>query len=197
MLAAPERLPAQTELHAGRPAIVAQNFSADLPAQWHQLPQAALDEFNGRLAKEHPELRVPPYVAAVQRDNPDQWFTYPYILVQELRTGKLDEVQLNKLKDLGALQQETGKKVGERLESALSSLEVTSPVLDRASKTIWSSGRATVPPFGVVSTSSATLLTSFGAVQCTLYAPEKQFSELVPVFTEFVKNLQLDAKVRY
>jgi hypothetical protein len=166
----------------------AEGITFKLPYDWVEVPASVMQERAEQLQKMMPSTRIPQYSHAYQPQG-NQWFTYPYILVQIL-PGHVPQSELEHT-EVGTIL----KKSGELL-SALQNISSGKTFYDTENKKLWVESKATVNGYSIcellVMQAEQAQIVSFG-----FYSMEDMYSAWRPVFTHVANSITPDASVAY
>lgn len=170
-------------------------FAMRLPPGWIQIPQAAIAEVKQELERQSPTVKLPHYNFAFQFGSPDEWFTYPYVVIQVKRTGRISEAQLSKLDKLST--DDASKSLQDKARSLMTEIEIGKMRYDPVSRIIWTNIGANVTEVGRVSGISAAVPTEYGLLQISGFAKEREFMAFLLVFHELIASVEVDERVKY
>lgn len=103
-------------------------FSLELPPGWLQIPQSAIAETQQEILRRAPNAPKVRYDYGFQFGSTDQWFSYPYILVQVKRSGRIPEQELARIAQLPL--GNAAAKFQERTRELVSEVEIGKPRYD-------------------------------------------------------------------
>jgi hypothetical protein len=102
-------------------------FSISLPDEWVEIPRDVIDAYEKEIARLAPNAPAPHYDYGFQLGSSQNWFEYPYILVQINNTGRIPESQLEKFEAYNI--QESLDKHKKGLSSIMSNIQAGKMVL--------------------------------------------------------------------
>jgi hypothetical protein len=170
-------------------------FSIDLPPGWIQIPSAAIAETTREVARRAPNAPTPHYDYGFQFGSPDRWFTYPYVLVQVKRTGRIPESEFAKLDKFSTA--DTAARLQDKIREIATDVEIGKMRYDPTSRIIWVNTGGNVADVGRFSGVSAIVPTEFGLIQFNGYALEQEFMGFLTVFHEIIGSLSAADSARY
>jgi hypothetical protein len=172
-----------------------EGFSLTFPPGWIVIPKEVLDQAQAEMAASMPNAPRPNYDYAIQFGNRDQWFSYPYVLIKVIKTGRPSESQLRKVDKFDA--QDYSKDIAGSLRPALTQIEVGKMRYDSMNRVVWMNTGSSVSEVGMVSGISAMLPTEYGVVHLIGYAKEQDFLGFLSVFEEVVRSASFSDSVKY
>ena len=170
-------------------------FSLTFPPGWIAIPSEVITQAQLEMAKAAPNAPKPQYDYGFQFGSKEQWFTYPYILIQIKRTGRVPESQLEKLDKYDST--ETSQKLQKLAGKIMTEVEIGKMRYDPATRVIWVNTGSNVAELGRVSGISAIMPTEFGIVQLMGYAKEREFMGFLSNFHEIVRSASFADGVKY
>ncbi|MGA7828439.1 MAG: hypothetical protein WCA04_12295, partial [Geobacteraceae bacterium] len=172
-------------------------FTIHLPKGWKPIPKEVLDKYSQAIAKMAPKAEKQEYDYGFQRSDTKKWFSYPYILVQVKRTGRIPEVQLKALKRIKKELDKSFNKATEALSEISSNASLGEPVYDPLSHILWSRITIDIKGTGTVRGIIGTILTKEGFVQIACYAKDDEFGTYLPVFESTISTTEIRSSLRY
>lgn len=170
-------------------------FALTFPPGWIAIPSEVITQAQLEMAKAAPNAPKPQYDYGFQFGSKEQWFTYPYILIQIKRTGRVPEPQLEKLDKFDST--ETSQKLQKLAGEIMTEVEIGKMRYDPATRVIWVNTGSNVAELGRVSGISAIIPTEFGIVQLMGYAKEQEFMGFLSSFHEIVQSASFADGVKY
>ena len=170
-------------------------FSLTFHPGWIAIPTEIITEAQLEMAKMAPNAPKPRYDYGFQFGSKEQWFTYPYILIQIKRTGRVPAIEFEKLDKLDSA--EASEKLQKSVGQMMTEVEIGKARYDPAARVIWVNTGSNVAELGRVSGVSATIPTEFGFVQIIGYAKEQEFMGFLSSFREIVGSAIFAEGVRY
>jgi hypothetical protein len=170
-------------------------FSLMFPPGWIAIPKEVIAQAQAEMAKAAPNAPKPQYDYGVQFGSKEQWFAYPYVLIQVKRTGRISEPQLENFEkvDFSEASQKLQKSVGQ----VVTEIEVGKMRYDPVARVIWLNTGSNIAGVGRISSISAIIPTEYGVVQFTGYAKEQEFLAFLSVFHEIVRSARFAEGVKY
>ncbi len=166
-------------------------FKLPLPEGWVRIPDKTIQLFAKKVSTLNPGMPQQQFQYAFQPDAGSQWFSYPYIMIQVLETGRVDAAKLAQLQKLPSKSAQVGKKLEHDFATVLTGLKLGEVGYDAEQHIVWSKSSSRVATVGEVFALSGSLLTAKGAIVVHCYAKNEQFAALLPAFEEFVRGIQL------
>lgn len=170
-------------------------FSISLPAGWVEMPTDVIDAFEKEIARLTPNAPAQHYNHAFQLGSSENWFEYPYILVQIKNTGRIPESQLEKLKGYNI--QESLEKHKKGLSSILSDVQAGEMVYDKQTKMIWMRIEANVVNTGPISGISGMVLTEKGFIQVMGYCLRGNYPTYENIFQSVALSVSTEPGLAY
>jgi hypothetical protein len=172
-------------------------FTIHLPNDWESIPKEVIDRYSQEIAKIAPKAEKQLYDYGFQRADTSKWFTYPYILVQVNRSGRIPEEQLKSLKRFEKAMDDSFAKTTDSISSIGSNASLGEPMYDPASHILWTRIAIDVKNAGTVQGIIGAILTEEGFVQIACYAKGEDFEKTLPLFETIIKNADFRADLRY
>lgn len=182
---------------AEQPFPTKDGFTLHLPTDWKPIPADVLDAYSREIAKLAPQTEKQVYDYGFQLSAARRWFTYPYILVQVKRSGRVPEDQLRSLSKIGEAMDSSFAKAGKSLSSFAANGKIGETVLDPSTHTLWTRMSIDVKGVGTINGLIGTVLTETGFIQISCYAEEQEFRGYLPVFEAIVKGAVLSDELKY
>jgi hypothetical protein len=173
-----------------------EGFTIHLPKDWEPIPKEVIDKYSQAIAKMAPKAETQLYNYGFQRADSPKWFTYPYILVQVNRSGRIPEEQLKSLKRIEKAMGESFAKTTDSISSFSSNASLGEPVYDPASHILWTRIAIDVKKTGTVQGIIGSILTEEGFVQIACYAKNEDFEKYLPVFETIIKKTDFKADLK-
>ena len=146
------------------------HFSMRVPAGWRRIDDATLKR-TAKLTASMLGANAPTYEAAFEREDAEDSFEYPYVLVQFV-SGNTTGAYRNLEEQLMKGVEEMDSKHGSKLNEVLGEHAFDRPIVDRKNNRVWMNMRADTPMDGAVRGMMALHLGSKGVAQITLYTRE-------------------------
>ena len=156
------------------------SFSITIPDGWIEVPRNIIDTYENEISKQAPNAQKQHYDYGFQLESSNNWFEYPYILVQIKDTGRIPENQLEKLEKYSF--KDTIDKSKKDLSSLMSDIQVGKMYYDKQEKIIWMRIEMNVVNIGIVSGLSGMVPTEKGFIQVAGYSLKNDFSNNEHVF---------------
>jgi len=179
-----------------RTEIPGTGVTLNLPTDWVPIPSEVIQRYTDDAARSSanpPEIRATAnYVYGAQR-KAENYFEYPYLLVQILNTGRISEAQLDAFRKALA----TGEKEAEGSFPNIFQGSKFAPIYDPTTKRFWAEFSGTVAGLGSMHSLSTIILTETGFVTINMYCKEGDFTSLAPLFREIGTNVELSSSIAY
>jgi hypothetical protein len=172
-------------------------FTVHLPKGWKPIPKEVLDSYSQAIARMAPKAERQVYDYGFQRVDTRKWFTYPYILVQVRRSGRIPEEQLAALKRIEKAMDDSFSKTTDSLSAITSNASLGEPSYDPVSHILWTRIAIDVKETGTVQGVVGAILTEEGFVQIACYAKGDDFGKYLPAFESVIKNTEIRADLKY
>jgi hypothetical protein len=182
---------------AKQPFPTKDGFTLFLPDDWKPIPKDVLDAYSREIARLAPQAEKQTYDYGFQLSAAQKWFTYPYLLVQVRRTGRIPEDQLRSLARIGKAMDSSFAKASESLSSFATNGTIGETVLDASMHTLWTRIAIDVKGVGTINGLVGTVLTEAGFIQISCYSKEKDFPGYLPVFETIVRSAVLSDEQKY
>lgn len=166
-----------------------------LPATWQQIPNDIMTAQVEEAARQNPNLPKQTFECGFQAFS-DQWFSYPYLLIQISRTGRIPEVALEKMLNLDQIM---GSKMSETVNAASSISEAAQgkTIYDSSNRILWTSALINYTGIGKIKILAGGHLSEDGFVQVFGYARNSDFAKYEALFHEIISNVELPEGIRY
>ena len=155
-------------------------FSITIPDGWIEMSRNIIDTFENEVSKQAPNFKKQHYDYGFQLESSNNWFEYPYILVQIQDIGRIPENQLEKLEKYSF--KDTIDKSKKDLSSLASNIQVGEMYYDKQEKIIWMRLEMNVVNIGIVSGLSGMVPTEKGFIQVVGYSLQNDFSNNEHIF---------------
>ena len=171
-------------------------FSVPLGDEWRQIPEATLINFAKKVSATRPGLPMQSYAYAFQLKDPSNGdapdFSYPYIMVQIMNTGRATDELLRSLKTFSPKERrQVGRAFEKDFPSSLSKMKYSQPTYDKEAKIVWSKILSKVEGVGEVVGLTGSVLTSQGAINFHCYTRLENFYQNVEKLERFVRGVKL------
>jgi hypothetical protein len=170
-------------------------FSITLPEGWTEMPRNVIDSFEMELSKQAPNA-TQHYDYGFQLKKSENWFEYPYILVQIKNTGRIQENQLEQLENL-SLQEEIREKGKKDLGSVMSDIQVGKMYYDKHAKIVWLRIGANVINVGLITGLSGMVPTETGFIQVSGYSLADDFPNYNSTFQSVAMSVTPEPELVY
>ncbi|MBC7752121.1 MAG: hypothetical protein H7Z73_10475 [Candidatus Saccharibacteria bacterium] len=170
-------------------------FSIEIPSDWVQIPPDVTKQYADAINTASPNTKpmYPNYVFQKNTPENSNWFTYPYIIINVKRTGKLTETQM---KSFGITPTNT-RQIKDQVPNFLTNLEISQPQYDPDARIIWLKVGMEVPDIGRISGLTSVIPTEYGVVQIQGYTKEADYINYLPTFQKVTESFHASEVVRY
>lgn len=168
-----------------------------LPMDWKQIPKEVLDKYSQAIAKMAPQAEKQVYDYGFQQTDTPKWFSYPYILVQVKRSGRIPEEQLKALTQLEKALDDSFSKTTKSLSTITSNASLGEPVYDPASHILWTKIAIDIKNTGTVRGIIGTILTEEGFIQIACYAKGNDSGTYEPIFESVITTAHIRDDLKY
>src|SRR5271165_5684472 len=186
-----------------RTEIPGTGVTLNLPTDWVPIPSEVIQRYTDDAARSSanpPEIRATAnYVYGAQR-KAEEYFEYPYLLVQILNTGRISEAQLKSLQRDDAFRKgvaEGKEQVEGWFPNTLQGTKLNTPIYDPTTKRLWFEVSSTVAGLGSIHALQTIIPTETGSVEINMYCKEGDFTSLAPLFREIGTNVELSPSIAY
>jgi len=132
-----------------------------------------------------------------QHSSTQGWLTYPYILVQIKKTGRVSEAQLKSVQQVKQGLEKGAEKVQNSMSAIVSGARFGEPIYDPAAHILFTRIGMDVKEVGAVKGLMALLLTQEGIIQIAAYTKASEFESYAPVFESIAKGIILEDRLKY
>jgi len=176
-------------------------ITLNLPIDWVPIPseviQRHMDAAASSSVNPAEARRAMNYVYAAQRKAED-YFAYPYLLVQILNTGRISEAKLKSLSsDAYRKGVAEGKEQAEGWFPNVLQGSKLMQIYDPTTKRLWVEFSSTVAGLGSMNALQTMIPTETGFVAINMYCKEGDFTSLAPLFREIGTNVELSSSITY
>jgi len=168
-----------------------------VPTGWTEIPAAILKDYTDKLARLQPNAPRQEFQGGFQLTSAEQWFTYPYVMIQIRNTGRVPEGQFTKSAGIHGAAEKGLKKAESQLSTILSESKLTEPRYDPQKHALFMNGSMNVAGVGKVRMTSATLLSEKGTISVYCYALEGDFAAYLKPFETMLNSVELSEELRY
>ncbi len=173
------------------------SFTIHLPGNWVEIPNEFLKQYSEKIYQLAPQIGKQNYDYGFQLTPVDTWMTYPYILVQVKRTGRISEEELGQYKQIKKELSGQMEEVGASMSSILSNTQLGETLYDTVNQILWISFSFDLQNTEKIKAQSAVMLTEFGVIQLTGYATDNTYEYFQPLYLEVAKQIKLDDAIKY
>lgn len=166
-----------------------------LPIKWKQIPKSVIEEVYKEFYDQNPRALRQTFDHGFQADS-EEWFSYPYILIQVQHTGRIPEFALKKMPNLDDIFKEKAHETADAI-SAISDISMGKTVYDSTLRILWSSGKAHYESIGYVKMLAGGHLTEDGFVYVYAYSIEADFPRYEKLFEQIISRIKLEPGIRY
>ncbi len=170
-------------------------FSISLPDGWVEMPSDVIDAYEKGIAKLAPNVPAQNYDYGFQLGSADNWFEYPYILVQINNMGRIPEKQIENLEEYSA--QESIDKYKSDFDAVMSDVQAGKMYYDKSAKIIWLHIEFSVVNIGPISGLSGIIPTEKGFIQVSGYSLKSDYASYAPVFRAAAISVTPDSELVY
>lgn len=170
-------------------------FSISVPDGWVEMPTDVIDAYEKEIAKLAPNAPAQHYDYGFQSGNTENWFEYPYILIQVKNMGRIPESQIEKLE--GYSIQEDLNRQKKDLSPVMSDIQAGKMYYDKAARIIWLRIESNVVGIGQISGLSGMIPTEKGFIQVGGYSLKGDYSTYEPVFRASAMSVTPNSELVY
>ncbi len=172
-------------------------FTIRLPADWKPIPRDMLTKYSRAVAELTRDTEKQVYDYGFQRADAPNWFTYPYILIQVRRTGRISEAQLKSIKQLQGDLDNSMARMQQAMSTVVSDARTGEMVYDPGAHILFSQMRMDIKEIGTIRGLIALLLTEEGGIHIAGYAKGDDFAHYLPLFETIARGIIPDDTLRY
>ncbi len=172
-------------------------FTIRLPSNWTAIPKDVLDAYSDAVAKMAPNVEKQTYAYGFQLSSAQNWLTYPYILIQVKRTGRVPEAQLKSIKQVQQGLDKGIAKAQDSMSKMVSDARFGETIYDPTSHILFTQIGMDVKEVGLVKGLIALLLTEEGMIQIAGYAKATEFADSVPIFEGISRGVIIEDHLKY
>lgn len=174
-----------------------EGVSFHLPQDWERVPNEVLRQYTEALREAAPGVDVQVYNYAFQKMPSETWLSYPYVLVQIKKTGRMPESELKKYRAIDAGIAKGVQELKEQAQSLLSDIRTGETVYDASTHTLWMTMQSKVVEVGDIDAIVGVRLTEFGAVQIMGYSKHADFAEQRPILEAIINSVEMNDQISY
>jgi hypothetical protein len=185
-----------------RTEIPGTGVALNLPTDWVPIPLQVIQRYKDAMASSSKSpaetRRAMNYVYGAQRKAED-YFEYPYLLIQIVDTGRFSEAQFKSLPNNSLPKGLTTAEetVEQWFPKVLQGAKFNTPTYDPTTKRLWYGFSTTVAGLGSIHALQTMIPTETGLVEVNMYCKEGDFTSLAPLFREIGSNVELSSSVAY
>ena len=171
-------------------------FTIIMPDTWMPIPKNVLNAYTKALEQFAPNMEKQVYDFGFQPASNKNWLTYPYMLIQVKKTGKVPEKEL---RDLTKFQQQIelgASNASEALGKTISVLNSGDTLYDEAHHIVYSTVNLDVQQAGKVKALISVILTNQGSINLYGYALESEFNQYLAFYMDAAGNVQIQETFR-
>ena len=172
-------------------------FTVYMPEGWIEIPAKVLQEYSESAANLIPQVEKQIFDYGFQYGNPDKWFSYPYILIQVNRSGRIPEGELKNYRLAETMMKEEIEVVQNKMAGIVSGARQGETIYDPSNHILWTTMTVEVENIGKIFSIIALKLTEFGFIQIMGYSKEAAGQEFLPAFKEIASNISLNPDIAY
>jgi hypothetical protein len=170
------------------------HYSFDLPSGWEEIPKSAINQYTNEAVKQTNGKRVE-FSTGFHLVGSD-YFSYPYILVQEHETSAPSFSQLESAFNSSKFQRTVEQKTAEYSE-LLKTATSDKPFIDKGRNIVFMNIKLDVANIGQVNGLIAMFLGKNGITQINFYSLQNDQSEWLPVFNSIIDSFKYDEGFAY
>jgi hypothetical protein len=163
-----------------------EGFTISFPDGWVEIPRAAIDSYEKKMAELAPGKTVQHYDSGYQREGSEKWFSYPYVLVQISTQHRIPENRLEQLKQSTVPNVRNEK---ERLSAVMSDIKVGQMAYDSRDNIIWMPLEMDIRGFGPVTGLAGIVPTESGFIQAIGYCKKDDYPKYEAAFRSILLSV--------
>lgn len=174
-------------------------FSISLPSGWIEIPSSVIIDLIQEIRQIFPNATIPDFDYAFQLQSGDRWLSYPYILIQTKKTGRIPEHNL-KNQDMFSLSKEfreDARSFPTIYNNMLKGFKTEVPCYNSELHILWIKGKGDVTNIGTVASLHGMVLTEEGFILVSCVCNEKDIENYSPVFQDIIRSLNLSEDIKY
>ncbi|MDZ7781918.1 MAG: type IV toxin-antitoxin system AbiEi family antitoxin domain-containing protein [Halioglobus sp.] len=180
---------------AGNILEAGKDYRISIPEDWTEIPREALLQYQEIVSKTVGQKLT--YEYGYQSLQTENWFEYPYVLIQVIRSGRIPEGQLKDYKKIDSGMEEGLEKVSKAVGSFLSNASVGETIYDSSIHVLWSRMAMDVDGAGTVNSLIGLKLTEYGYIQFMGYALANEFASYEPIYRKMIQSISLSEEDTY
>ena len=161
-------------------------FSIVLPDGWKEIPREELDRAEEATAKALPHVGSEHWEHGFQLEHSQNWFDYPYVLIQVKHTGRISQGELDKHAGEGS---SVNQNIDKMFSPMISDIQMGKLVYDKQSGLIWMRGEVTVANVGNTSGLLAIIPTEDGIIRVHCSSLTKDYAIYGPLFRSLARSV--------
>lgn len=170
-------------------------FSINIPNDWTVIPNNVLDEYSKAIKQTTGQDQS--YQYGYQSNDTENWFEYPYALVQIHKGGRIPSGELKKYKKVKQAFEEGMEKVQSSTDKLLSNMQMGETIYDESNHILWTAMSMDVANIGNVKGIIAVKLTEYGAVQFMAYGLNHNFAKYEPAYRKMINSIIINPGDEY
>jgi len=174
-------------------------FSISLPSGWIEIPSSVIRDYVQEVRQILPNATIPDFDYAFQLQSGDKWLSYPYILIQTKKTGRIPEHELTNL-DINSFSKEVQESVDtfpSIYNNMLKGVKTEVPYYNSELHILWIKGKGDVTNIGTVAILQGMVLTEEGFILVSCVCNEEDIENYSPVFQDIIRSLNLSENIKY
>lgn len=166
----------------------------EIPEGWVEIPNDIIKQHFDEIKKQRPNLTIPNFDWGFQKKS-GKWLSYPYILVQMNRSGRLPAYQLSKIKMID--NSSAGKKIESQSNNFIKNAKMGEMVYDSIAKIIWQEASMNVDNFGKVNMLMGMHLIKNGTMNMYGYSAETDIEKYRKTFENIIMSANIADSLKY
>lgn len=171
-------------------------FTIRLQDYWTAIPKDVLYAYSKALTKMVPGADKQTYAYGFQLSTAQNWFAYPYILIQT-KKGRIPEAQLESIKKLQRELDGDLTRTQDFMAAIVSDARLGEAIYDPSSHIVFTQMEIDVNEVGLVKAFIAIVLTEEGVIQINGYVKAPEFPDYAPVFEQIARSIVIDDHMKY
>ena len=170
-------------------------FNISVPPEWAEIPRDIIGAYEKAVAEAAPDFPIQHYDYGFQLESSENWFEYPYVLIQIKNAGRIAEKDLEKMEQL-PVQKELDERQ-RQMGSMVLGLRAGKMVFDRENRIVWMGIDMNVVDKGPVSGLSAMIPTEKGFIQVSGYSLQVDYPEYESIFRSIALSVSPMPELAY
>ena len=171
------------------------HYSFTLPSGWVEIPKSTIDDLFRQLADQTGGQFID-YAAGFQLEDAQNYFQYPYILVQEHKINTPSYSQITQEFESDKFSEGVDKEI-DKYSEFMTNATLQDPFVDKERNIIFMNLEMDVANVGKVKGLLAMFLGKSGITQLNFYSVKSEYSENLSIFNQIIDSFSYEQGYEY